>query len=168
MGLRGLRAVLGFAAAVVLVPALGGCGESKGEAVTETVPRMTKARLAERLGDICQEHTDRQVIAIERFDRKHGLPSGTAHEKASPAQLEEELTAVILPIVRDNIHDLEAELRPAPDQEAKLAAFIRALEHGIAFSEENPGWVTGKIATEPFSRARYLSVELGTPLCGQA
>lgn len=132
------------------------------------MPPMTKARLGEKLGDICQEHTDTQVIAIEKFDKKHGLPYGPAHEKASDAQLEKELVVVILPIVRDNIRDLKRELRPSQSQEAKLEAFYEALEHGIEFSEKNPSWVTGSISKEPFMRARYLSVALGTPLCGQA
>jgi len=169
MQFRGLRVAFAVAAPLVLALAVAGCGSSSsGEATAEQVPPMTKARLAEKLGDICQEHTDRQVIAIEKFDKKHGLPHGTAHEKASDAQLEEELVVVILPIVRDNIHDLERELRPSHRQEATLEAFIAALEHGIEFSEKDPGWVTGSTSTEPFMKARYLSVALGTPLCGQA
>ncbi len=129
---------------------------------------MTEKKLGERLGEICQEHTDRQVIAIERFDKMHGLPYGPAHEKASDAQLEKELVVVILPIVRDNIRDLKRELRPPPSQEAKLKAFYKALEHGIEFSEEEPNWVTDPAPTEPFMKARLLSAALGTPLCGQA
>jgi hypothetical protein len=42
------------------------------------------------LGNPCQEHTDYQVKAIERFDKKHGFPYGFHHEKATHAQLEEE------------------------------------------------------------------------------
>lgn len=152
--------------AFALVLALAGCGGS--DTATETVPPMTKARLAEKLGDICQEHTDRQVIAIERFDKKHGLPYGSAHEKASNAQLEKELVVVILPIVRDNIRDLKRELRPSHNQEARLDAFFKALEHGIEVSEEDPSWVLGLTSKEPFMKARELSGALGTPLCGQA
>jgi hypothetical protein len=160
-----LQLVLGAVAALLF--ALNGCGGSN-EPATETVPPMSNTRLAEKLGDICQEHTDTQVEAIEKFDKEHGLPYGTAHEKAGPAQLEKELTVVILPIVRDNIHDIESKLRPSPSQEATLKAFIGALEHGIEFSEEKPGWVAGSVPVEPFNRARLLSVKLGTPLCGQA
>jgi len=154
--------------AAVLVFAFVGCGGSNSEPATETVPPMTEARLAEKLGDICQEHTDRQVIAIEKFDKKHGLPYGPTHEKASAAQLEKELVVVILPIVRDNIRDLKKELRPSSSQEATLEAFYGALEHGIEFSEKDPNWVTDSATTEPFMKARLLSVKLGTPLCGQA
>jgi hypothetical protein len=147
---------------------LAGCGGSDSETVAETVPRLTKAQLGEKLGDICQEHTDRQVIAIEKFDKEHGWPYGTAHEKASEAQLEKELTVVILPIVRDNIHDLKSKVVPPRGQEAKLEEFYESLEYGIAVSERDPSWVLGKTAREPFSRARELSWELGTAYCGQA
>jgi hypothetical protein len=168
MRFQGLRIALAVGAAVAFVFALIGCGGGTSESVTETVPPMTKAKLAEKLGEICQEHTDRQVVAIEKFDKEHGWPYGSTHEKASDAQLEKELVVVILPIVRDNIRDLERELRPSRSQKAKLEAFIEALEHGIEFSEGDPSWVTGSTSTEPFMRARYLSVALGTPLCGQA
>jgi hypothetical protein len=169
MGLRGLRAVFATAAFSVMVLASAGCGAGgSGESAAETVPPMTEKKLGEKLGDICQEHTDRQVIAIEQFDKKHGLPYGPAHEKATPAQLEKELVVVILPIVRDNIRDLKKELRPPPSQEANLKAFYKALEHGIEFSEKDPNWVTDSAPTEPFMKARLLSVKLGTPLCGQA
>jgi hypothetical protein len=160
-----------FDTGVVLVLVLvfagcGGGGESKTG--TEAAPRLTDAQLAEKLGDICQEHTDRQVVAIERFDKKHGLPYGAAHEKADEAQLEKELTVVILPIVRDNIRDLERKLRPPRSEEAKLESFYSALEHGIEVSEEDPSWVTGTTSEEPFAEARELSAALGTAYCGQA
>ncbi|HEX5593246.1 MAG TPA: hypothetical protein VFX35_07860 [Solirubrobacterales bacterium] len=152
--------------ALALSSSIASCGGSGEEHAVEAPPRLTKAQLGERMGDVCQEHTDRQVVAIESFDKKHSWPYGTDHEKATDKQLEEELVKVILPIVRDNIHDLE-ELRPSRRQEADFAAFLRALEHGIAYSERDPSWVvTG--ATEPFSKARELAWKLGTAYCGQA
>ena len=57
--------VLGIAG--VLLLALNGCGGGSDETAAETVPRLTKAQLGEKLGDICQEHTDRQVVAIETW-----------------------------------------------------------------------------------------------------
>ena len=152
---------LAFAAALVLV----GCGGSDGPAA-ESPPRLTRPQLVHRLGEVCQEHTDRQVVAIERFDRKHGIPYGARHERATAAQREEELVKVILPIVRDTIHDLEG-LRPPRKQEADFRGFLRALEHGVAYSERDPGWVVDA-APEPFAEARELSWKLGTALCGQA
>jgi hypothetical protein len=162
-----IRRVRGNAVAVVaLAWALAGCGSSAQPAAEETVPRLTKPQLVKKLGDICQEHTDYQVEAIERFDKKHGYPHGLHHEDASRAQLEEELVKVILPIVRDNIHDLEG-LRPPRSQQADLKAFLGALEHGIQYSERDPSWLPSG-AAEPFMRARQLSAKLGTALCGQA
>ena len=154
--------------ALVVAMTLSACGGGGGEQTGgETAPPLTKHQLGERMGDVCQEHTDRQVIAIERFDQKHGIPVGPAHEKATNAELEAELVKVILPIVRDNIEDLERELRPAPAQEADFKAFIRALEHGIAYSERDPSWVIDA-TPEPFAQARALAWKLGTAYCGQA
>lgn len=157
-----------FAIAMVLVLALvglAGCGGGSEEAAEETVPRLSKGQLTHKMGVVCQEHTDRQVLAIEAFEKKHGLPA-SSKGKAGPHQLEQELTVVILPIVRDTIHDL-GQLRPPQKQEATFKEFIAALEHGIAYSEKDPSWlVTG--SEEPFSQARALSWKLGTALCGQA
>jgi hypothetical protein len=149
---------------VLVLLAFAGCGG--GEETAGTAPRLTEPQLVKKLGAICQEHTDYQVEAIERFDKKHGIPYGLNHEKATDAQTEEELVTVIVPIVRDNIHDLE-RLRPAHKQEADFKAFLAALEHGIAYSERDPSWVIDA-RPEPFSKARALSWKLGTALCGQA
>ena len=169
MRVRSLRSAIAAGVVIALAVVLAGCG-SGSDTVTETVPRLTKAQLGEKLGDICQEHTDRQVIAIERFAKEHGLPFGPQTEEVtiSEATLEKELLVVILPIVRDNIHDLKAKLRPPRSEEAKLEAFYKALEHGIAVSEEDPSWVTGTTRKEPFHKARDLSWALGTAYCGQA
>ena len=157
------------AGALMLVWALAlvGCGggDSSKEAA-ETVPRLSKPQLVKKMGEICQEHTDRQVVEIEKFDKKHGIPYGFHHEDATDAQLEKELVEVMLPIVHDTIHDLD-ELHPPHEQEVDFKAFLRALEHGVEASETDPSWVaTG--ASEPFSKARALSWKLGTALCGQA
>jgi hypothetical protein len=155
---------------LVLLLALAGCGGggSSTEESTETVQYLTKAQLAERLGDMCQAHTDRQVVAREAWQKKNGFPPP---EDASRAQLEKELVVVILPIVRDTIHDVgtlhAGKLYPSPQQQKKLAEFRKALEHGVKASEEDPSWVATNEG-EPFSRARTLSADLGTVFCGQA
>jgi hypothetical protein len=151
-----------LASGMLLLLALAGCGGS-GQP-EETVARLTKKQFVYKLGWVCQHHTDHQVVAREQWQKKEGLPSA---EEASRAQLEKELVVVILPIVRDNIHDLRAKLHPPQNQEATFQEFLKALEHGIAVSEKNPSWVaTGSF--EPFSEARELSGKLGTPFCGQA
>lgn len=152
-------------ATVSLVLSLTGCGSGGGEETAEARPRLTEGRLARRMGNVCQEHTDRQVIAIERFDKEHGYPTEPAAK--SPVQLEQELVQVILPIIRDNIHDLEVKVRPPVSQEANFKAFLKALEHGIEASEADPSWVVAG-RPEPFQQARNLSGKLGTAFCGQA
>jgi hypothetical protein len=148
----------------------GGAGSTTGgnDKGTETPHWPTKAQLAEKLGDVCQEHTDRQVVAREAWQKKNGFPPA---EDASRAQLEKELVVVILPIVRDTIHDVGqlhvGKLRPSPQQKKQLEEFRKALEHGVRASKKDPSWVATN-AGEPFAEARTLSSELGTPLCGQA
>jgi hypothetical protein len=150
-----------IATVIVLVVGIAGCGSSDGGAATaEVSPALTKARLAQTLGDICQAHTDRQVVAIERFEKKHGI-----NEPSGP-QLERELTQVILPIVKDTIHDV-GQLRPPANEQAEFDAFIAALEHGVKASEEDPSWLASG-NSEPFARARETSANLGTYYCGQA
>lgn len=160
---RGLAAL-----GLVLLLAVAGCGGGGGggsEENTKTVQTLTKAQLAEKLGDLCQAHTDRQVIAREKWQKKHGYPTA---ENASRAQLEKELVVVILPIVRDTIHDVGTlELNASPQQQKKLEEFRKALEHGVKASEKDPSWVA-TYKGEPFARARTLSSELGTVFCGQA
>lgn len=151
-----------LALGAVLLVAIAGCG-SGGSQTEETVLRLTKGQLVHKLGVICQAHTDRQVVAREKWQKKEALPPA---EDASRSQLEKELVVVILPIVRSTIHDL-GQLHPSTQQEATFKEFVKALEHGVAVSEKNPSWVaTGSF--EPFSNARRLSAELGTALCGQA
>lgn len=155
-----MRYLLAFGTLLVLV--LAGCGSSSQP--EETVARLTKKQFVYKLGWVCQHHTDHQVVAREKWQKKEGLPPA---EEASRAQLEKELVVVILPIVRDNIHDLRTQLHPPQSQEATFQKFLEALEHGIAVSKKNPSWVaTGSF--EPFSEARELSAKLGTAFCGQA
>ena len=156
-----------IAALAVLLLAIAGCGGGEDEAPAEEAPPpMTKAQLGERMGDICQEHTDTQVVDIQRFEKRQGLPDSSQGEVPA-AQQERELVEVMLPIVEDTIHDLETKLRPSDQQKATFEAFLGALEHGIAYSRKDPSWlITGK--TEPFYEARELAWKLGTAYCGQA
>lgn len=162
LDLHRLRGIWGAAAIGVLaLPALTGCGGGTSER-TVPVPPMSAQELGYEMGRICQNHTDRQVVAIERFEKRHGLD----HEHLSDRELELELVRVILPIVRNTIYEA-GRLRPPAAERARFHAFLDALEHGVSASEADPSWVaTG--AFEPFHQARLLSADLGTYYCGQA
>lgn len=149
--------------ALLLALVAAGCGGSSEEVTEEAVPRLSKGQLIHKMGVICQAHTDRQVVAREKWQKKEGLPLA---EDAGRKQLERELVVVILPIVRDTIHKM-GQLHPPQKQEKTFEEFVEALEHGVAASEKNPSWVA-TASFEPFSDARTLSAELGTALCGQA
>ena len=154
------------AVVVLAVLVLGGCGGGS-EPTAETAPPLTKPQLVKKLGAVCQEHSEDQVEALERFDKKHGIPYGVNREKVTDPQIEKELVVVILPIVRDTIQDIKQKLNPNARQKPTLEAFLEALEYGVRRSAEDPSWLaTGD--WEPFRRARLLSWKLGTALCGQA
>lgn len=162
-GWVGRRAAL-VPLALVIAMLLGACGS--GEDSVPSNPRLSKPQLLKQLDLVCQGHTEYQVEAVERFDKKHGIPYGNDHEKATDSQLEEELVKAIMPIVRDTIHDVK-QLNPNVQQQPTLEAFIEALEFGVKRSVEDPSWIaTSKF--EPFRQARALSWKLGTALCGQA
>jgi hypothetical protein len=146
---------------VLSLPAVvAGCGDT-GASVSVASPPSAQ-ELAYQMGVICQNHTDRQVVAIERFEKRHGLN----HEHLSARQLETELVRVILPIVRRTIHGI-GQLHPPSAERGRFKAFLGALEHGVSASEADPSWIaTG--ALEPFQQARQLSAALGTYYCGQA
>jgi hypothetical protein len=150
-----------FAVLVVSV-ALAGCGGGGG--TTEGPPPLSRPQLVKRLDAICQEHTDRQVAARERFDAGHGIASP---EDATLAQYEQEIVEVILPIVRDTIHDLE-RVHPAASDEAELDAFIGALKRSVATTQADPNKLAAEEGEEPFSGARAAAGSLGAYLCGQA
>lgn len=165
LGARSSRRVRGggVVTAALIAVVFGGCGGGvdAGDGASAP-PALTKQQLVRKLGDICQEHTDWQVVAIERFEKKHGIPIG----KPTPSELEEELVKVILPIVRDTVHDVGV-LRPPASERREFRRFVRALEHGIEASERDPSWIAGG-GGEPFMKARETSAALGAYYCGQA
>lgn len=150
-------------AGIALVLLLGGCGDTDEKAKELSPPRLTKAQLVERMGDICQEHTDRQVREIERFEQKRGWD----HENLTQGQFEREIVVVMLPIVRDTIHDL-GELRPARSEEAKFDAFLDALDQAVRVTQAHPEKLAAEAGEEPFAKARKAAAALEAYYCGQA
>jgi hypothetical protein len=156
-----------LATIVVLLLAISGCGGGDGSATAEKAaepPRLTKQQLVDRLGEICQDHTELQVDERERFGKKNGIPSP---EKATLAEYEREIVEVILPIVRDTIHDVE-QLRPPRAEEAKLAAFVSALKGAVATTQKHPNELAEEAGEEPFHSARSTAADLEAYFCGQA
>lgn len=157
--------VLATMAALFL--AISGCGGGDEGARAEKPaepPRLTKQQLVDRLGEICQEHTDLQVVERESFDKKNGIPSP---EKATLSEYEREIVEVILPIVRDTIHDVE-QLRPQRSEEVKLEAFVSALKGAVATTQKHPNELAEEGGEEPFHSARLAAADLGAYFCGQA
>jgi hypothetical protein len=152
--------------AFALVLAFGGCGGDDGATAEKPAEpaRLTKEQLVKKLGEVCQEHSELQVDERERFGKKNGIPSP---EDATLAEYEREIVEVILPIVRDTIHDVE-QLRPPRSQEAKLDAFVGALKGAVATTQKHPNELAEEAGEEPFHSARLAAADLEAYFCGQA
>jgi hypothetical protein len=168
-------ALVGVLLALLLV--LSGCGG--GEASTaasseenlneslekENAPSAAskKESFVEAVDDICFRHSQEQAKQVEAYEKKHGIPVG----EPTVAQQEQIIVKVILPIVRETLAELE-EYEPDPSQEAKLNAFIKALDDATTFTEKNPHFLAAERGKEPFHAARGRAAAMGTYLCGQA
>jgi len=156
---------LAFLAILALALPLASCGDSSESAENSSPPRLTKAQLTNRMSVICQKHTEKKFVEIERWEKKHGLPLSSKVE-VPDAQWEKELMRIQIPDVKEALRELE-QLRPPKAQEKTFEAFLKAAEDAIEFSEKDPSWYpTG--SSEPFSKAKELAWELGTAVCIQA
>lgn len=131
--------------------------ESKSNAASK------KESFVEAIDDICFRHSQEQAKQVEAYDKKHGIPVG----EPTVAQQEQIILKVILPIVRETLAELE-EYAPDPTQEAKLNAFIKALDNATTFTEKHPHFLAAERGREPFHPARVRASAMGTYLCGQA
>jgi hypothetical protein len=122
-----------------------------------------KEKFVEDVDDICFRHSQEQAKQVEAYDKKHGIPVGEPNQ----AQQEEIIVAIILPIVRETIAELE-EYEPIASQEAKLNTFIKELTNATDVTEKHPNLLAEEGEKEPYSEARGRAADMGTYLCGQA
>lgn len=165
---------------LALLLALSGCGGGGGgetsaagsseESLNESFEKETansaaskKESFVEAIDDICFRHSQEQAKQVEAYEKKHGIPVGAP----TVAQQEQIIVKVILPIVRETLAELE-EYEPDPSQEAKLNAFIKALDDATTFTEKHPHFLAAERGNEPFHAARERASAMGTYLCGQA
>jgi hypothetical protein len=168
-------ALVGVLLAMLL--ALSGCGGgeastagSSEESLNESLEKESaasapskKESFVEAVDDICFRHSQKQAKLVEAYEKKHGIPVG----EPTVAQQEQIIVKVILPIVRETLAELE-EYEPDPSQEAKLNAFIKALDGATTFTEKHPHVLAVERGKEPFYAARGRAAAMGTYLCGQA
>ncbi len=153
---------------LVLAGCGGGSGSTSASASGETsTTRISKAeekeKFVEAVDDICFRHSQEQAKQVEAYERKHGIP---LHEP-NQAQQEKIIVAIILPIVRETIAELE-EYEPIAAQEAKLNVFIKALTNATDVTENHPNLLAEEGENEPYHQARGRAADMGTYLCGQA
>lgn len=142
---------------------------SEGEAGSESVfgeaadAEAEKEKFVEDVNDICFRHSQEQAKQVEAYEKKHGIKLFEPTQK----QQEKIIVAIIIPIVRETLAELE-EYEPIATEEAKLNAFIKALDEATTVTEKHPDYLAEEGAKEPYNEARALAGGMGTYLCGQA
>jgi len=121
-----------------------------------------KEKFVEDVNDICFRHSQEQAEQVKAYEKKHGIKLFEPNQK----QQEGIIVAIIIPIVRETIAELE-EYEPATE-EAKLNAFIKALDEATTVTEKHPNYLAEEGAKEPYNEARARAGDMGTYLCGQA
>lgn len=135
-------------------------GESVfGEAASS---EAEKEKFVEDVNAICFRHSQEQADQVKAYEKKNGIPLFEPNQK----QQEGIIVAIIIPIVRETIAELE-EYEPATE-EAKLNAFIEALDEATTVTEKHPNYLAEEGAKEPYGEARARAGAMGTYLCGQA
>jgi hypothetical protein len=137
----------------------GGGDNVFGEAANS---EAEKEKFVEDVNAICFRHSQEQADQVEAYEKKSGIPLFEPNQK----QQEGIIVKVIIPIVRETIAELE-EYEPATE-EAKLNAFIQALDEATTVTEKHPNFLAEEGAKEPYNEARARAGDMGTYLCGQA
>jgi hypothetical protein len=156
-----------LAVGVLLLLGFAGCGGSDETTSTAAPaqPRLTKAQFVEQMNAVCHKNSEDQQRMFYAFKRKRGYSAGAV----PPIPVQEiYIRRIVLPTVRRTIPELEA-LRPPKSQEARMEAFVRALDRATDISEKTPRWLAEPSKDyEPYMPARLLAAKIGTYLCGQA
>jgi len=140
-------------------------GEAGGEGVFGEAAEgeAEKEKFVEDVDNICFRHSQEQAKQVEVYEKKHGIKLFEPTQK----QQEKIIVAIIIPIVRETLAELE-EYEPIAAEEAKLNAFIKALDEATTVTEKHPNYLAEEGAKEPYNEARARAGDMGTYLCGQA
>ncbi len=143
-------------AALALVAA--GCGGGD-DTTSETSAALTKPEFIKQADAICGEASERSQTEAEEFADENDFTLNKANEK----QLEEAVTAVLVPNLNEQAEDLTALGAPEGDEE-QVEAITVSLEDAAAEIEDNPGLVFG---AEVLKEPSKLAEEYGLKVCGE-
>jgi hypothetical protein len=152
-----------LAVALMLVPALGGCGGG-GQGETDTAA-LTKAQFVRQADAVCLKVGARVGRAFKKREIKQSLRPATAKALTEKEQIEA-ITAMSLPAFRLEAKEL-GELEPPVGDEEAVEAIVTGFEDGIAGLEENPDKPLTTGPESPFFGVNGLARDYGLQVCGR-
>ena len=154
------KASLVMLALVALAAIVAGCGGDDDEAgeTTATTEALTKAEFIRQGDAICKKANSQNRAEAEDFADENGFEL----EKASDEQLEEAISAVLVPSLNQQAEDVEALGAPAGDEE-RVEEIIASLEDAAGRIEDEP---SSAFEGEPLREASRLAEDYGFKVCG--
>lgn len=156
---KGILAVL--AALVLAAMLVAGCGGSDDDA-SGSEASLTKAEYISKANAICDRGNQATVEGYDAFYAKNPISQGQELTKAQEGELVEN---VIIPNVGDQARQIERLPAPEGDEEA-VAAFVDALNEGLAEVEEDPQAFFGSGNDNPLIPATEAAGAYGISHCG--
>ena len=142
--------------AVLALVVVAGCGSDDDEGGEET---LTKVEFIKQGDKICEETEEQSETEAEAFAEENGFNL----ENASNEELEEAVAEVLVPVLDQQIEEIDALGAPEGDEET-IEELIVALEDGSAEVEDDPGVVfNGK----PLKEASQIAEDYGFEVCGE-
>jgi hypothetical protein len=176
--ITGLCLLAGVIAAVVAVAGCGGgssssagettsaAGEASGKSASSSgkaAPggEISDAGFVKRANTICEEGKKQSLEEMSAYVKKHRGEGGSGQQAIG--KLRQAIQAVIVPAIQAQAEEIRALKAPKAD-EAKVDAFLAALEEGVETAEQASGSSTAPF-TQSFKRSAELAREYGLDGC---
>jgi len=153
-----LAATLTAALFAAVIAGCGGGDDSGSTGGDETVVVLTKAEFIKQGDAICADADEQSEKEAEEFAEENDFEL----EEPSKDELEQAISAVLVPSLSQQAEELAALGAPAGDEE-QVEAIITSLEEAVAEIEDDPSVVfDGEALKEP----GRLAEDYGFKVCG--
>lgn len=151
------KALLAIGMAIALAAAVVGCGGGD-DSTDSSAAALTKSEFIKEADAICGDANEQGEEEAEQFAEENGFTL----EKASEEQIEEAISAVLVPSLNQQAEEISALGAPEGDEE-KVEAIITSLEDAATEVEDDPGTVIDGTALE---EPGQLAEDYGFKVCG--
>jgi hypothetical protein len=141
----------------------GGASGESGSSGGKAAPggEISDAGFVKRANTICEEGKKQSLEEMSAYVKKHKGEGGSGQQAIG--KLRQAIQAVIVPAIQTQAEEIRALKAPKAD-EAKVDAFLAALEEGVETAEQASGSSTAPFA-QSFKRSAELAREYGLDGC---